>query len=188
MPDSYRIQLGLPAQPSETLPPELYPHFAQVFQAIQNLLRGVSQYCGIDAPTEDIWSALTYQETLLAGNLTRMYPVASVAITRGQVINLFNNAGVLSGRLAVATSATTMAHGVANSDAAIGERFEMNWLRGTIDSIGGLTLGTLYWLSTTAGAIQNTAPVAAGQIQQQVGLALTASTLLLDIPLTYRQL
>lgn len=186
--DNSVIQLGLPALPDDNIPSDLYDNFFQLHRAIQNLARGVSRYCGVDAPSQDTWSELPYNETLLTGNLTRMYIPASVAISRGQVVNMHNNAGTINARLAVATSAATMAHGIANTDAAIGEFVEINWLRGLLNSVGGMTVGTLYWLSTTAGAVQNVAPAAAGQIQQPIGLALGTATLLMDIPLSYRQL
>lgn len=186
--DNYLIQLGLAVLPEDNIPPDLYDNFLSLHRAIQNLLRGVSRYCGIDAPAQEYWSQTTFQETLLSGNLTRMYVPASAAIARGQVVNLHDNAGVLNARLAVATSAATMAHGIANTDAAIGQICEINWLRGTLDSVGGMTVGTLYWLSTVAGGIQNAAPAVPGQIQQPIGLALATATLLMDIPLSYRQL
>lgn len=183
-----KIQMGLPATPPDTVTPELYDDFLIVYRALQNLLRGVSRYSGIDAEPSSVWSSLVFADTMLSGNLTRFYVPASAVITRGQVVNLHNDAGTLKARLAVATSATTMAHGVANNAAAIGELVEVNWLRGFIDSIGGMTTGTLYWLSTTAGAVQNTAPAAVGQIQQPVGLAFSSAQMALDIPLSYRQL
>jgi hypothetical protein len=188
MSNSFKINLGIAQLPDDQLPPEVYAPLTAVYRAIHNLLRGVSQYCGIDAPNQSDWNQLSVADTLLHGQLTRIYIPASVAITRGQVVNLHNNAGVLNARLAVATSATTMAHGVANNTVAIGEICEINWLRGSIDSIGALTVGTLYWLSTTPGAVQNLAPVAVGQIQQPIGLADGVSSLMLDIPLSYRQL
>lgn len=186
--DDFKIQTGLPQLPSDNVPKELYGIFLQVFQAIQNLQRGVSSYSGIDAPDADVINELTYQDTLLSGNLTRMYPIAGIAITRGQVVNLYNDAGVLKARLADANSATTMAHGVANETVLAGARFEMNWLRATIDSIGGMTLGTLYYLSTTAGAVQSARPAAVGDIIQPVGFALATATMALDISLYYQQL
>lgn len=186
--DNFVIQTGLPALPEDNIPTELYDNFLQLHRAIQNLLRGVSRYCGIDAPSQDIWPQITFTETLLSGNLTRLYVPASVAISRGQVVNLHDNAGILSARLAVATSAATMAHGIANTTVGVGGTVELNILRGTLDSVGGMTLGTVYWLSTVAGAIQNTAPVAVGQIQQTIGLALDPDSLLMEIPFFYRQL
>ena len=186
--DNFRIRTGLPQLPDDNIPKELYGTFLYLYQAIQNLQRGTSEYCGIDAPASDIRDQLTYTDTLLSGNLTRMYPVAAVAISRGQVVNLYNDAGVLKARLAVATGASTMAHGIANETVSAGAQFEMNFLRGTIESVGGMTLGTLYYLSTSAGSIQSARPSVAGQIIQPVGLALGAATLAMDIPLYYQQL
>lgn len=186
--DDFKIQLGLPQLPPDETPKELYGLFMYVFQAIHNLHRGVSSYCGIDAPDVDIRDQLTYQDTLLGGNFTRMYPIAAVNISRGQVINLYNNAGALNARLAVATGASTVAHGIADASVLAGERVAINWLRGTLDSVGSMTLGTLYYLSTTAGAVQSTKPVNVGEIVQPIGLALASDTLLMDIPLSFQQL
>jgi len=188
MPDSFKIQTGLPLLPDDAVPPRLYGAFLYLHQAIQNLQRGISRYTGIDAPPVEDWDQLTYPDTLLDVQLTRMYPIAGAVISRGQVVNLYSNAGVLNARLAVATGAATMAHGIANTAAGIGQRVEINWLRGVLDSVGGMTLGTLYYLSTTPGAVQSSAPAAVGQIVQPVGLALASATLLMDIPLQFRQL
>jgi hypothetical protein len=183
-----RIQTGLAAMPEDNVPPELYDNFFSIHRAIQNLVRGVSDFCGVDAPPQEIWDQILFSQTLLSSNLTRIYLPASAAILRGQTVNLHDNAGVLNARLAVATSAATMAHGIANTAAAPGEIVEVNWLRGLLDSVGGMTVGTLYWLSTTPGAIQNVAPGGAGQIQQPIGVAFSAQQLSMDIPLSYRQL
>ena len=187
--DDFKISIGLPPLPEDNIPPDLYDNFFQLHRAIQNLLRGVSQYCGIDAPTSESWESLTYKDTLLASNLTRMYPLAGAAITRGQVVNLYNDAGTLKARPAQGNSMSTMAHGVANSAALAGQRLELTWLTGLIDSIGGMTIGTLYYLSpTVAGAVQSVRPSAAGQIIQPIGLALATSTLNMSIPLNPQQL
>lgn len=186
--ENSKIQLGLPQLPSDGLPPELYGTFLQLHLAIYNLLRGVSQYSGVDAPPADVWSQLSFSDTLLTGNLTRMYVPASAVIARGNAVNLHNNAGVLSARLAVATSAATMMHGIANSAAGIGQTVEINWMRGLLDSVGGMTLGTLYYLSTVAGTLQSTRPAAAGNIIQSAGLALATDQLLMDCSLQYIQL
>lgn len=186
--ENFRIQTGLPLHPPETLDPEDYQNYLTIYRAIQNLVRGTSEFCGIDAPPQDLWDQILFSQTLLTGNLTRMYLPASVAIARGQVVNLHNNAGALNARLAVATSASTIAMGVANNTVAPGEIVEINWLRGLLDSVGGMTTGTLYWLSTVPGAVQSSPPAAPGQIQQTIGLALAPEQLLMDIPLSWFQL
>lgn len=186
--DSYKINLGLPAQPADTIPPDLYEYFNTLHKAIHNLLRGVSQYAGVDPPASDTWDSLTYQDTILTGNATRMYPIAGATIARGALVNLYNDAGTLKARLAVNTSASTMAHGIANTAAVAGQRLEINWLRGVIDSIGSLTVGSLYYLSPVAGFVQATRPATAGQIIQPIGLAVGTSTMIADTPLYYQQL
>jgi hypothetical protein len=187
--ENSKIQLGLSQLPDDNLPKNLYGTFLQIYLAIQNLLRGVSQYTGIDAPPADTWGSVSFSDSLLTGNASRIYVPASVVIARGQVVNLHNNAGVLNARLAQANSATTMAHGVANSAGGIGTVIEINYLQGWIDSIGGMTVGELYYLSpAVAGAVQNVRPFGAGQIIQPIGVALTSSQMALAASLAYIQL
>lgn len=182
-----RIVTGLPNLPSDQLPKELWDDFKILYNAINNLAQGISVYAGVDGVDPTEWADSPPSATILSGNLTRMYPIASVAITAGQIVNLFDDAGTMKARLANANSATTMAHGIANTSAAAGARFEMQWLRSFVVSIGGMIPGTLYWLSTTGGAIQNTSPVAVGTIRQPIGVAWAAAELLMDIPLAYIQ-
>jgi len=189
VPDNFKIQTGLGQLPPDDLQADLYDDMLLLYRAIQNIQRGVSQFCGIDQQDPTAWGSLTYADTLLQGNLTRMYVVASVAISRGQVVNLFNNAGVLNARLARGDSAATMAHGIANNSVGISGILELNWQRGTIDSISGMVVGALYYLSpTVAGAVQTVRPSTAGHIIQPVGLALTGATMALESSLSYIQL
>jgi hypothetical protein len=186
--DDYKIQLGLPVLPSEHLAPDLYGQFLLVYNALQNLLRGVSQYTGIDAPAAVLQGQLAPADTLLTGNITRLYVPAGVAINRGQAVNLFNNAGVLTARLAAASSATTLMHAVANATVLAGATLELNLFSGLLDSIGGLTTGESYYLSPTPGAIQLTRPSTAGQVIQAAGLALGSSTFYFHANTAYIQL
>jgi hypothetical protein len=186
--DSFKIQLGMPTLPAEQLPPDLYNQLLIIYNAINNLARGVSQYSGIDAPPAAVQSQLLPADTLLTGNLSRLYVPASVAINRGQAVNLFNNAGVLSARLAVASSAATLLHAIANTTVIAGATVELNLFTGLLDSIGGLTMGSTYYLSTVAGAVQEVRPSGAGQVIQSMGLALGASTLAFNASTTYIQL
>jgi hypothetical protein len=186
--DNYKIQLGLPNLPSEHLPPELYGQLLLLYTAVNNLLRGVSQYTGIDAPPSDTQGQLTPADTLLSGNSSRLYVPASVAIARGQAVNLFNNAGTLSARLAAATSAGTLLHAVANNTVLAGATVELNLFTGLLDSIGGLTMGDAYYLSPVPGGIQAVRPSTPGQIIQSAGIALGASTFFLSATPSYIQL
>lgn len=185
--DNSKILVNLPQLPSNNLTEQMFNEFLIVYKAIKSLLAGISQFTGVDAPTPDEWPTSTPGVTILTGNATRMYPIADVAIPIGSIVNLYNSAGSLRARLASASSATTAAHGIANSVGVPGQQFEMNWLRCYSINIGGLVTGTLYWLSTTPGQVQNLPPVAVGTIQQPIGLAISGGELLIDIPLTYKQ-
>lgn len=185
--DSSKIILGLPSLPSDSLPKELWDDFKIIYNAIRNLAEGVSVYAGVDVADPVEWPDSPPSDTILSGNLTRMYPIATVGITAGQIVNLFDNAGSTDARLASANSATTMAHGIALTSAGIGQRFQMQWLRSYVGAIGGMIPGTLYWLSPTAGAVQNLPPLAAGTIRQPIGLAIAPAQMIMDIPLDFQQ-
>jgi len=185
--DSSKIILGLPSLPSDSLPKELWDDFKIVYNAIRNLAEGVSVYAGVDDVDPSEWADSPFRDTILTANLTRMYPIATVPIIAGQIVNLFDNAGSIDARLASASSALTLAHGVAMTSAAAGQRIHMQWLRSYINNIGGMVPGILYWLSPTPGAIQNIPPTVVGTIRQPIGLSIGAAEMLMEIPLQYFQ-
>lgn len=182
-----KIILGLPNLPNDELPRSLYDDFKIIYNALNNLLAGVSAYAGIDPFPENEWSQSGPNRTILTGNLTRLYVPAAVPLVAGQIVNLYDNAGVFSARLASAAAASTMAHGIVTDSVGAGAIAPIQWLRSYVNSIGGMTTGTLYWLSPTPGAVQNLAPVAVGTIAQPIGLAFSPTEMLMDIPLSYKQ-
>jgi hypothetical protein len=182
-----KIILGLPNLPNDQLPKDLYDDFKTIYNALNNLASGVSTFAGVDAPPQDEWSQSGPSRTILTGNLTRLYVPASVALVAGQIVNLFDNAGTLSARLASAAAASTMAHGLVTDSVGPGGTASIQWLRSYVNSIGGMTLGTVYWLSPTPGAVQNVAPVAVGTIAQPIGLAIAPTEMIMDIPFFYKQ-
>ena len=185
--DSSRVILGLPSLPNDNLPTELYNELLVIYKAIRNAVEGVTRLTGVDPPDESEWAASYPINTILTGNTTRIYPVAFESIAAGQTISIMSDGGLPKVRLASANSAATMAHGIANTAAAPGQVLEMQWLRSFVYAIGGMTVGTLYYLSTTPGAIQNLPPVVAGTIQQPIGVAIGPSSLLMDISLSFKQ-
>lgn len=183
------INIGLAQLPDNELEPRIYQAFVAVHLAMANLVQQVSELTGIDAYPTDLWNQLTPATTLLTGNATRMYVPAGVNLTAGQIVNLYDNAGTLNARLAQANAASTMAHGIVNETVLAGETASINFLRTYTELIGGLAVGTLYYLDpAVAGGITNVRPAAAGQIIQPIGVGLTSSTFAMDIPLSYIQL
>lgn len=187
--DFSKINLGLTSFPSDDLDPKVYAELMSLQNACKNLARAVSQYCGVDEEQSDNWGQIGPRDTILTQNHVRLYPKASVAITAGQAINLYNGGEAdLMARLASANSAATMCHGIAMTSCAAGSRFMMYFLRGFVTTVGGMTQGTVYWLSTVAGGIQNAKPSGAGQIQQPIGIANRSSELIMDVSLMFNQL
>lgn len=172
-----KINVGLPQTP-EGVPPELFSHFLQIYQAFSNLQQALSQYAGVDPAPSDWWSQLTPDDTFFDGNLNRLIVKANENIGFGQVVSPINVAGELQVRLANATNNTRWACGFSTTPGTVlaGSMLEIK-TRGYIDGIAGMVVGSRYWLSTTNGAIQNVAPVAAGTIEQVVGWAIRGSRL-----------
>lgn len=183
--DNSKITLGLPALPSDNLPPTLYDDFLQIHNAIKNLLDGVSRYSGIDPIPPAEQAFYTPNLTLQTGNLSRIYVVADFAITAGQAINLYNSGGQLRARLASAAAVGTQCHGIANNSAAPGGIVEMYYMQGMVSSVVGMVVGDNYWLSPTSGLIQNVAPTAAGTIRQSIGVAYASNNLLMSVSSLY---
>lgn len=187
MAESSRLITGLPNLPNNDLPAQLYSELSTVYRAIQTLTSLVGQYTGIDAPSAGEIASMDPTSYLLGQQASRWYPTVNIVagVTRGQVVHI-SAANTIT--LAVATSAAGVAIGVANETKANGQKCEVIVGPGLIDAIGGMTAGTLYYLSTTPGAIQNLRPVGAGQIIQPIGFALTTTQMLLSISSYFQQL
>lgn len=188
MPSSV-VQTGLPNLPDENIEPKkLWSEFLTVYRAIENVLYGISTLTGFDQPDAIEIASMDPTKYLLGNNIGRWYPNAAVILARGQIVSTQNGAlGANNVSLAVATAAASHAIGVANTAVGAGSRVEVQ-TQGITTAISGMIPGTLYYLSTTAGAIQNLRPVVPGQIVQPIGWALTANQMLLNVNSYWQQL
>jgi hypothetical protein len=103
--------------------------------------------------------------------------VASEALSAGNLINVYDNAGTLNMRKADATTAGKEANGFvlsSVSSSATGTAY----FEQVITGLSGLTVGAQYYLATTAGTATSTAPSTSGNIVQKIGRALSATELL----------
>lgn len=178
-----RIVTGLSQFP-EGVPKELFNQFFTIYQAIQNLNRQYVELLGIDEATPDLWSQLTMDQTLYQANLGRLYIKQLEAVSFGNCISLILDAGELKIRKANATDNTRPAAGFVSSQdhvVGIGSMCEITLGVGLITGVGGMIPATRYFLSTTNAIITNLAPVAAGNIEQVVGVALASNRLLMNI-------
>lgn len=101
---------------------------------------------------------------------------ASEALAAGDLVNVWNDGGTPKVRKADASTAGKEAHGfvlaaVASSASA------MVYFEGTNTQMTGLTAGTQYLSAATAGKTVSTAPTAAGNVVQRVGMATSATAM-----------
>ena len=102
--------------------------------------------------------------------------LTSVALTAGQQVNIFNNAGVANVRPAIATGIATESHGYVLAAFGAGVQATV-FFDDNNTAVTGLTPGVQYLSAATAGAVTITPPSAAGQIVQRIGIATSATSL-----------
>lgn len=117
-------------------------------------------------------------ETMLPASVgaTSFSVTASEALTAGPV-NLWNDSGTLKMRKADATTAGKEADGYVTGSVSSGASGTFYYGSGVITGLTGLTIGTIYFLSTTAGAVTSTAPSSAGNVVQRLGKAKSTTEL-----------
>lgn len=171
MPYKSTINTGLPNIPDPP-DPTFFPEFTRIYNAIRNLTLAVDSYTGALAAEPANYSQTPPSSSILTQNSMRLYVVFGVTITYGQVVHLYNNAGVLTAELASAATAAKPMHGWCSIPANAGAFGEV-MLGGLCSAIGGLTPGATYFLGNTAGTIAPTV----GTSSQKIGFALAANRL-----------
>lgn len=101
--------------------------------------------------------------------------VASEALTAGDFVNIYNNAGALGARKADATTNSKPAHGFVLANVANAGTATIYVPSQINTAVTGLTIGSDYYLSTTPGTLTTTAPSGAGNIVQFIGRASKAT-------------
>jgi hypothetical protein len=101
--------------------------------------------------------------------------VASEALSAGDFVNLYDNAGTVSARKADNTTNTKPANGFVKVSVASGSNAVV-YTEGDNDVLTGLAVGTKYFLGTTGGKT-STIPTASGTIIQNLGVVKSPTTL-----------
>lgn len=105
--------------------------------------------------------------------------VASEALSAGDLVNVWNNAGTANVRKADASTSGKEAHGFVLAAVSSGASATV-YFEGTDTQMTGLTPGVQYLSATTPGKPSNTAPSTAGQSVQRVGFAYSATAMNFD--------
>lgn len=101
---------------------------------------------------------------------------ASEALAAGDLVNVWNDAGTPKVRKADASTAGKDAHGFVLAAVASSASATV-YFEGTNTQMTGLTAGTQYLSAATAGKTVSTAPTAAGNVVQRVGMATSATAM-----------
>ena len=99
----------------------------------------------------------------------------SEAISAGELVNVWDDAGTPKVRKADATMGGKEAHGFVLTGAGAGAPATV-YFEGTNNAVTGLTPGNQF-LATTAGSCSATAPSGTGEVVQRVGFATSATTM-----------
>jgi hypothetical protein len=99
----------------------------------------------------------------------------SEAVAAGDMINVWNNAG-LRARKADATTSGKEANGFVIAAFGSGASATV-FFEGTVTGLTGLTIGARYYLNTTAGTVTTTPLSGSGNVHQYIGAALSATEL-----------
>lgn len=104
---------------------------------------------------------------------------ASENLAVGEFVNLYNNGGTMNARKADANN-NRKAHGYVLD--AVTSPADATVYYGDVNTqVSGLTVGAEYFLSETAGAVVTPAPTTSGSLVQRLGVAKSATELVVDI-------
>jgi hypothetical protein len=103
---------------------------------------------------------------------------AGVALSAGNLVNIYNDTGTARVRKAEADLAGREAHGFVAAAVNSGSNATV-YLSGVITGLSGLTPGVVF-LSETPGAATSTVPTTSGSFVQKVGVATSATTMVFN--------
>jgi len=173
------IDFRIPGSVPGTIDAPIKNALEDIYTSLNIVARTLVNYAGIGPQVYSTWINLNGStRTLLSGNLNRFYCTAGEVIPYGAVVSAVNIAGAIQMFLADATDNTLPAIGFCNTLAGvnIGDVAEFILNAGVLVT-SGLTPGAAYWLDTAAGNLTTVRPVAAGNIEQFVGIALSDTEL-----------
>jgi hypothetical protein len=104
-------------------------------------------------------------------------------LTAGNFVNIFLSGGVAKARKADATTSGKPAHGFVLSNVTAPADATVFGLSNTNTALAGLTIGSVYYLSTTPGGVMIApGPVGSGVRSQELGIASLTTEMVFDGP------
>jgi len=123
------------------------------------------------------WDAIRNLALSMDDRTGAVFVTFSETATYGQLVNLYNNSGVLNARLSnLTTSAKPVRGYCAEPKGVLAGSTGLVLTAGRVLLLVGLTPGTLYYGSNSAGAVSSSA----GTVSQPIGFALSSTILYLQ--------
>lgn len=173
------IELPLPELPGSSHKDEIYNEFVAVFNALRRIESVLNRELGLASASDEVLNEQAIGDGVTAAK-SKIYVELTQAANFGQVLSILPSGGVAKARLASNTAEGTRCWGICNTLGAhaAGAIIECVLGPALVESVGGMTPGQEYFLSSTPGAITNTPdPLTETNIRQSIGLALTSNAL-----------
>lgn len=173
------LRLATSAPDLGNVPPQVIAAFDEVYLVLNNLASAFVTLTGAGPINRSEWELRKNDpSTLLATNTHRLYVQADEVLAYGEIVSFTNSGTDLRAILADATNNSRFAVGFVNNvdGAGIGDVAEIIVGQGLLPS-SGLTPGDPYYLSTTPGFMAAAPAVAAGNIEQFLGVAASPNAL-----------
>lgn len=150
----------------------------RIYNAIKAVASNLDTYTGAMQYDSSLWSVLTPALTLWTSGANRLYLPTSDILVAGDMVSIWNNAGVMTARKAGGPAwIGGDCKGYSTGIAAAGARCEII-LFGLCPYVTGLTPGATHWVSNgLTGAFTAVKPAVNGNKIQPIGFALTSTTL-----------
>ena len=152
--------LSFPKLP-DTNDPKLYEQLEPIYLALNSVNKNFLYACGVSRLVASEYSKYDSNPALIQPqNLNRLIVQAGADLAFGSLVNLYLDGSVVKARLAYGGSTVDFrAMGFCNvpGGATTGDLVEIIINQGLL-AVDGATVGTLYYLSTTPGALTTTAP------------------------------
>lgn len=184
-PDSYQsdTDFRITKDPNPVSDPPTRFNFKDLYDFAQQVIQSFI-FLGFGTYDQSLWPLLAKDpgQLIQTGKLNKSYINAAGSFAAGSFVSIINSGGVLEVVRAEANSGSFPADGWTTGPATAGNPVEVIVNNGINRNLTGLAIGQRYWLSETVqGGIQTTKATTAGHIEQYLGIALSATELLVDI-------
>lgn len=176
------INIRIPQQPDPAIPEPMFSALNESYNAISQLINTLDNLCGPGTKRELRWPTLVESDTLIVGNLCRLYAKAGEAMVFGAMGSIYDNAGARNVRNANATDNTKPCHCFCNTPGGVGAGAYAEFICPTgLLSVVGVVRGTMYYTGTVNGQITAVRPVAVGNVEQFLGFGINTNLLLFNV-------